>query len=92
MRNPRRVLLSICLLTVCAVVNAQTKTAGRDAHQLYEQGMNALEGSNTTRSGADAIEFFHRSAELGFAPAQVVLGYFYETGRNTPAEPAQALD
>jgi len=92
MRNPRRVLLSICLLSVCAVVSAQTKTAGLDAHRLYEQGMNTLEGSNTTRSGADAFEYFHRSAELGFAPAQVVLGYFYETGRNTPAEPAQALD
>jgi len=92
MRNLRLAALPICLLILCRVVSAQTKTAGLDAHQLYEQGMNALEGSNTTRSGSDAIEYFHRSADLGFAPAQVVLGYFYETGRNTPAEPGQALE
>jgi hypothetical protein len=94
MRNPRltSAILPICLLMVCSAGSAQTKTAGLDARKLYEQGMNALEGSNATRSGADSIEYFHRSAELGFAPAQVVLGYFYETGRNTPAEPGQALE
>jgi TPR repeat protein len=54
--------------------------------------MNALEGSSATRSGPNAIEYFQRSADLGFAPAEIVLGYFYETGRDTPAEPGQALE
>jgi TPR repeat protein len=69
---------------------AQT-TAGLDAPQLFEKGMNALAGSNATRSGANAIEYFHRSADLGYAPAEVVLGYFYETGTFTAKEPGQAL-
>jgi TPR repeat protein len=54
--------------------------------------MNALEGSSATRSGANAISYFRRSAELSFAPAQVVLGYFYETGRTTTRDPQQAFD
>jgi hypothetical protein len=92
MRNLGLAVLQTCFLIVAATGSAQTKTSGLDAHALYEQGMNALEGSNATRSGADAIELFHRSADLGFAPAQLVLGYFYETGRNTPVEPGQALE
>jgi len=54
--------------------------------------MNALVGSNVTRSELNAIEYFHRSADLGFAPAQVVLGYLYETGRAAPANPQEAFD
>jgi hypothetical protein len=53
--------------------------------------MNALEGTSATGSGANAIDYFRRSSDLGFAPAQVVLGYLYETGRNT-ADPHQALE
>jgi TPR repeat protein len=54
--------------------------------------MNALTGSSASRSGANAIEYFRRSAELGFGPAQVVLGYFYETGLNTTADPGEAFE
>ena len=86
------VLITSCVLLGCAASDGQTITSGLNARELYEQGMNALEGSNASHSGANAIEFFHRSADLGFAPAQVVLGYFYETGRNTPIEPGQALE
>jgi len=82
-------LLTSFALTL-ALGNAQT-TAGLNAPQLYEKGMNALVGSRVTQSGVDAMEYFRRSADLGYAPAQVVLGYFYETGTFTPKEPAQAL-
>jgi len=53
--------------------------------------MNALGGSSTSQSGAEAIEYFRRSAELGYAPAEVALGYFYETGKFTAKEPGLAL-
>jgi TPR repeat protein len=71
-----------------AAGNAQT--AGLNAPQLFEQGMNALMGGSVTRSDANAMEYFHRSAELGFAPAQVVLGYLFETGRATPVNAGEA--
>lgn len=83
---------SVCLVFVSLSVGAQTNAAGASAPDLFGQGMNALVGSSATRSGANAIEYFQRSAEMGYAPAQVVLGYLYETGRVTPADPREALD
>jgi tetratricopeptide (TPR) repeat protein len=82
----------ICFLLVCIAADAQTVTAGLSAPQLFDKGMDALMGGSGTRSDLSAIEYFHRSAELGFAPAQVVLGYFFETGRATPADARAALD
>jgi len=73
----------------CTVSEAQT--AGLNAPQLFDQGMNALMGSSVTRSDLNAIEYFRRSAELGFAPAQVVLGYLFETGRATAANAPEAF-
>lgn len=83
-------LLASLALT-CAPAAAQA-TAGLDAAALFGKGMNALEGSSTRRSSADAIQYFRRAAELDFAPAQVVLGYLYETGRATTSDPGQALE
>jgi TPR repeat protein len=89
----RRVLSAFlaCLGVASQVTLAQT-TAGLNAPQLFEKGMNALMGSKVTHSDLNAIEYFHRSADLGFAPAQVVLGYLFETGRATPVNPREAFD
>ena len=82
----------ICFALSCLSSRAQTAAAGPSASELFGKGMNALVGSSATRSGANAIEYFHRSADMGYAPAQVVLGYLYETGRATTADPGQAFD
>src|SRR5580692_7242976 len=55
-----------------------------DAPELFEKGMNALEGSNASRSAANAIDYFRRLSDLGFATAQVVLGYLYEPDAPSP--------
>jgi len=82
----------ICFAWSCVSSNAQTAAAGTSAPELFGEGMNALVGSSATRSGANAIEYFRRSADLGYSPAQVVLGYLYETGRFTTADPRGAFD
>src|ERR1700689_3295350 len=82
----------ICLALSCLSSRAQTAAAGPSATELFGKGMNALVGSSATRSSADAIEYFHRSADMGYAQAQVVLGYLYESGRVTTADPRQAFD
>jgi uncharacterized protein len=92
MRSRGLTVVAICLVLACASGQAQTITAGLDAAAWFEKGMNALEGSSATGSGANAIDYFRRSSDLGFAPAQVVLGYLYETGRNTTADPHEALE
>jgi len=89
MRRPVGLFL-LCIAVACGFSQAQT-TSGLNAPQLFEKGMNALVGSRATQSGFDALEYFRRSADLGYAPAQVVLGYFYDTGTFAPKEPGQAL-
>ena len=82
-------IFAICFAVGSAAGNAQT--AGVNAPQLFDQGMNSLMGGSVTRSDVNAMEYFHRSAELGFAPAQVVLGYLFETGRATPVNTREAF-
>jgi TPR repeat protein len=87
----RLAALSLLWCAVCSLLFAQTATLGLDPAALFDKGMNALMGSGVSRSDLNALDYFHRSADLGYAPAQVVLGYFYDTGTIVSAEPAQAL-
>jgi TPR repeat protein len=92
MRVRALAVFAICFVLGCVAADGQTAAAGPSAPELFEKGMNALVGSSVTRSDLNAIEYFHRSAEIGFAPAQVVLGYLFETGRATAANPREAFD
>jgi len=91
-RNVRFAALILSLSFACVNGNAQSVGLGQNAPELFEKGMNALRGSSATRSAPNAIDFFRRSAELGFGPAQVVLGYFYDTGRAVTPDPREALE
>jgi uncharacterized protein len=90
--NTRRFVVVGTFLFFSAVCATTQTTEGLDPSALFDKGMNALTGSSASRSGANAIEYFRCSAELGFGPAEVVLGYFYETGLNTTADPRAALE
>lgn len=92
MLNRRVAVLILSLSLICASSNAQSAGLGQNASELFEKGMNALQGSNATRSKPNAIDYFRRSAELGFAPAQVVLAYFYDTGHAVTSDPREALE
>lgn len=88
MRGSRLAIFAIGLIFASALLLAQNASAP----ELFAKGMNALEGSSATRSTANAMEYFHRSAELGYDPAQVVIGYLYETGQTTTPDPRQAFE
>jgi TPR repeat protein len=47
---------------------------------LYERGLAAITGVGESRNDAAGIDYFRRSSDLGFGPAQVALGYYYEMG------------
>ena len=83
------VLFTFAFIAIASL--AQT-AAGPSPAQLYEKGMNALTGSEPSRNDLNATEYIRRSAELGYVPAQVVLGYFYETGNILTREPGEAAD
>jgi len=91
MRHRLAVLAVFCLYALLPA-RAQTDTLGLNAAQLFDKGMNALLGSPANRNDVTALDSFHRSAELDYAPAQVVLGYLYQTGRFVAPDPMQAFD
>jgi uncharacterized protein len=60
--------------------------------RLFEIGMNALTGLGDSYNVQTALEYIRRSADVGYAPAQVMLGSLYDTGRLVAREPIQAAD
>lgn len=85
MRRRTMAYCLFCVMLFCFCAPAQTTTVGLDAPQLFKKGMNSLVGSGTSRSELDAVEYFRRSADLGYFPAQVATGYFSEV-RSAPSE------
>jgi TPR repeat protein len=69
-------VVSVFMLSGLAVAQANSI----DAPRLFESGMNALTGVGPTHNDQNAINYLQRSADLGYPPAQVVLGYIYEAG------------
>lgn len=84
----RRTILSVVVVLISALSFAQSASP----EALYERGMDAISGAGPSRNDRDAIEYFRRSAQLGYGPAQVALGYFYETGTITAGSQSQAVD
>ncbi len=78
------VVLAALLLPVAT---AQTP----EAAALFNEGMNALSGTGLSRNPTRATDLLRRAADLGHAPAQLVLGYLYETGHALPANISEAL-
>lgn len=79
-----------CLAFACAF--GQTSTLGLNAPELFNKGMNALLGSGVSQNDAAALDYFHRSADLGYGPAEVALGYLYDVGTIVSPDTAQALE
>ena len=58
--------------------------------RLFELGMNALSGVGSGRDEQGALGYVRHSADLGYPPAEVLLGYFYDTGTIITRDPGQA--
>lgn len=63
-----------------------------DAKSLYEQAMNKLTGVPPNRSELTGIDLMSRSADMGYPPAQVALGFIYDTGMFVAGSPSKAAD
>jgi TPR repeat protein len=87
-----RFLVCILLLTATTSIHAQEpKASASSASGQYELGLSYLIGTGSTRSETEAIKFIRASAEKGYAPAQVTMGYFYENGELVLSDPQQAV-
>ncbi len=88
MRRSTSILL---LLGLSAILQAQQATTSQSPRALFEKGMNALAGTGISRSDQIAFDSIHRSADLGYSPAQDAMGYFFETGTLTARDPQQGV-
>jgi TPR repeat protein len=84
----RRTILTSILVLWSTMVLAQS--ASPDA--LYERGMDAITRIGTSRNDMLGIDYFRRSADLGYGPAQIALAYYYETGTVIAGNQSQAVD
>ncbi|HYU47178.1 MAG TPA: tetratricopeptide repeat protein [Terriglobales bacterium] len=84
----RRTLCLILLALTSAFAFAQSNSP----QALYERGMDAITGVGPSRSDLQGIDYFRRSADLGYGPAQIALGYYYETGTVITGNQSQSLD
>ena len=84
----RRTILSAILVVWSTMALAQSTSP--DA--LYERGMDAITGVGSSRNDSLGIDYFRRSSDLGYGPAQIALAYYYETGTFLARDPGQALD
>jgi TPR repeat protein len=84
----RRILFSTILVLLCTIAVAQSSSP----EALYDRGMDAITGIGPSRNDSLGIDYFRRSAALGYGPAQIALGYYYETGTFLARDPGQAVD
>jgi hypothetical protein len=85
----RRRLTALLILFVAAFLSAQDSLNGP---KLFGWGMNILTETNHRHTKLDAVEDFRASADLGYAPAQVMMGYLYETGTIVARDPGRAVE
>jgi uncharacterized protein len=84
----RRTILTSILVLWSTMALAQSTSP--DA--LYERGIDAITGVGTSQNDSLGIDYFRRSADLGYGPAQIALAYYYETGTVVARNPSQAVD
>ena len=83
-----RTILSSILVLWSAMALAQSNSP----EALYDRGMDAITGVGPSQNDALGIDYFRRSAELGYGPAQIALAYYYETGTAVAINQSQAVD
>ena len=84
----RRTILFAILVLWGTIALAQSTSP--DA--LYDRGIDAITGVGPSQNDSLGIDYFRRSADLGYGPAQIALAYYYETGTGVVGSQSQAID
>ncbi|MGA9352637.1 MAG: tetratricopeptide repeat protein [Terriglobales bacterium] len=67
-------------LAIFILLSALAAAQSMSPDALYERGIDAITGVGERHNDQAGIEYFHHSSDLGYGPAQVALGYYYEMG------------
>jgi uncharacterized protein len=84
----RRTWLSSILVLVSTLSIAQSSSP----EALYDRAIDAITGVGPSQNDALGVDYFRRSADLGYGPAQIALGYYYQTGTVVAVNQGQAID
>lgn len=87
MRSRVRVAALLAILVVTA-----SACFAQNPQRLFEMGLDAMSTEGADRNPQAAIDYLHRSANLGYPPAEVMLGSFYDTGYTVPHQPGEAAN
>jgi TPR repeat protein len=78
------------LLAALLLASASAYAQSASPQHLFEMGLDAINGVGPDRNPVAAVDYIHRSADLGYPPAEVMLGSFYDTGNAVPRDLGQA--
>jgi TPR repeat protein len=84
----RVVVLVFLLVASCA----GQVTNSSDPQAIYEQAMNKLTGAPPSQNVFSGVELMTRAADLGYEPAQVAVGFIYDTGTYVVGNSDKAAD
>jgi TPR repeat protein len=85
-----RLRISVLILASMLVGPASSYAQSPSPDRLFEMGMNALAGIGGSRDEQAALGYLRHAADLGYPPAEVMVGYFYDTGTIVTREPGEA--
>ena len=88
---PRTIFSSI-LAFLMVMLSSLACAQSNSPEALYDRGMDAITGVGPSQNVGQGIEYFRRSSELGYGPAQIALGYYYETGTMIERDPNHAVE
>jgi len=85
-------LRTTLLFSIFVLISAAGVAQSISPDALYERGLDAITGVGSSRNDMAGIDYFRRSADLGYGPAQIALAYYYETGTLVERDPGRALE
>jgi uncharacterized protein len=68
----------LLLIAMASATVAMAQSSSPEA--LYDRGIDAITGIGPSENDTLGADCFKHSADLGYGPAQIAMGYFYETG------------
>lgn len=89
MKLRSRLLLVVGL--VVALLSISSFGQNISAKDIYQRGLNAFAGGPMSRSDFRGLDDIRRAADLGYAPAQFMMGYMLETGAYGVANVSDAV-
>jgi TPR repeat protein len=84
----RRTILFAIFVLGATIALAQSNSP----EALYDRGIDAITGVGSSQNDALGIDYFRRSADLGYGPGQIALAYYYETGIGIAANQSMAIE